>query len=247
MRPAESRMPLRELRSHPAVRNYMLFCLGALFLLVVCLTDRGLDWWCLAPASIGCLTLLAQWRHGPPLVLLSLAGLLGMPGPRYVRGYPSGSLFQTPSFMDLVLCFVVLAYVLGHYRLLSLMRSIFPAESRRRSADLVTPWEMASLGVVLPIWSGLAVMIWAWLMEGEPPLDMSPLVWRVVRIVWTVLGLLATTGIVVHYVRLTTATPEESILYLQDELWRQTRREQSRLHHWLTWARLRAQRKKERL
>lgn len=244
MRPADSRKPLRGLHSHPAVRNYMLFCLGALFLLAVCLTDRGLGWWCLAPTLIGSLTLLAQWRHGPPLVLLSLAGLLGMPGSRYLRGYPNGARFLTPSLTDLVLCFAVLAYVQGHYRLLSLMRSIFPTKSRRRSADLVTPWEMASLGFVLPIWSGLAVMLWAWLMEGEPPLDMSPLVWRGVRIVWSFLALLATAGIVFHYVRLTTATPEESIMYLQDELWRQTRREQSRLHRWWTWARLRAERKK---
>ena len=258
MRQAESRKPIAESRKHPAVRNYMLFCLAALFLLVVCLADRGLDWWCLAPSLIGCLTLLTHWRHGPPLVLLSLAGLLGMPGPRYLRGYPNWSHFQTPTLMDLVLCFVVLAYVLGHYRLLSLMRCIFPMEpwhrreggvdrTQRRFADLVTPWEMASLGIALPIWSGLAVMVWTWLMEGASPLDMPPVLWRVLRIVWMALGLLATTGIVAHYVRLTTASPEESLLYLQDELWRHTRREQSSLNRWLTWVRLRAQRKKESL
>ena len=68
--------------SHPAVRNYTLFCLAALFLLVVCLADRGLDWWCLVPALIGCLTLLTHWSYGPPLVFVSLAGLLGVYGPR---------------------------------------------------------------------------------------------------------------------------------------------------------------------
>ena len=30
--------------------------------------------------------------------------------------------------MDLVLCIAVLGYVVGHYRLLSLMRNIFPAD-----------------------------------------------------------------------------------------------------------------------
>src|SRR5215472_12920236 len=66
----------RELRSHPAVRNYTLFCLAALLLLVVCLVDRGLDWWSLLPALVGGVALLAQWSIGPPLVLLSLTGLI---------------------------------------------------------------------------------------------------------------------------------------------------------------------------
>lgn len=249
----------RQLRSHPAVRNYMLFCLAALFLLVVCLADRGLDWWCLVPALIGCLTLLTHWNHGPPLVLLSLAGLLGMPGPRSLHGYPYAARFQAPTLMDLVLCVAVLGYVLGHYRLLSLSRTIFPADSRRqgrqarklpdgaqrRSADLVTPWEMTLLGIALPVWSGLAVLIWTLLMEGSPPLDMPRPLWRVLQIGWTALSVLAITGILAGYLRLTTATPEESLLYLQDQLWRQTRREQSLLNRWLSWMRLRVQRNKE--
>ena len=31
-------------------------------------------------------------------------------------------------------------------------------------------------------------------------------------------------------------TADEAALYLQDELWRQTRREQSRINRWLAWA-----------
>ena len=59
--------------------------------------------------------------------------------------------------------------------------------------------------------------------------------------------LLAATGIIVHYRRLTSATTEECLLYLQDQCWRHTRREQSSLNRWLTSARLRAERKKESL
>ncbi len=247
----------RQLRSHPAVRNYMLWCLAALFLVVVCLAGRGLEWWCLVPALIGCLSLLMNWNHGPPLVLLSLAVLQAIPGSRAHGSYWGWSRFQTPTATDFVLCLAVLAYVVGHYRLLSLMRHIFPLDSRRpragadadparrRSADLVTPWEMALLGLALPVWAGLAVMVWTWMMEGVPPLDMRPEVWRVLRIAWIALALTAATGIVAGYLRRTMATPEESLLYLQDELWRQTRREQSILNRWLTWARLRAQRKQE--
>ena len=109
----------------------MLFCLAALFLLVICLADRGLEWWCLVPPLIGCLTLLTHWSHGPPLVVVSLTGLLGVTAPRSRWSFGDWRRFQTPTLMDLVLCIAVLAYVVGHYRLLSLMRPIFPADSRR--------------------------------------------------------------------------------------------------------------------
>jgi hypothetical protein len=267
---AETRNPQSEappeLRLHPAVRNYTLFCLAALFLVVVCLANRGLDWWCLVPALIGCLTLLMHWSQGPPLVLLSLVGLLGMYRPRW--SYGGWSRFQTPTLMDLVLCIAVLGYVLGHYRLLSLMRSIFPPAprrrqidpSQRRSADLVRGWEMALLGLSLPMWTGLALMVWASGMadlatpSARPrpfftdrlrfsvlPLDVA----RELGLVWIGLALLAAAGVAVSYLRWTTATPEEQVVYLQDQCWRLTRREQGLLNRWLMWARLRAQRKKE--
>ncbi len=134
-----------QLRSHPAVRNYMLWCLAALFLLVVCLAGRGLEWWCLVPALIGCLALLMNWHHGPPLVLLSLAVLQAMPGSRAHWSYWGWSRFQTPTVTDVVLCLAVLAYVVGHYRLLSLMRHIFPPDSRRPRGSQRRPGT-ASLG-----------------------------------------------------------------------------------------------------
>jgi hypothetical protein len=249
---------LRELRAHPAVRHYLLFCLTALFLMVVCLADRGLEWWCAAPALIGCLTLLAHWSQGPPLVILSLVGLLGLPRPRSPWSNAGWLRYQTPTLMDLLLCISVLAYVIGHYRLLAMTRSVFPPDSRRpregtdadptqrRSADLVTGWELALLGLALPVWTTLSVMLWAWMTEDAPPLGMAREGWRILRLVWLVLGVLAAAGIVSTYRRWATATPRESLLYLQDEVWRQTRREQTIINRWLTWARLRAQRKKEK-
>jgi hypothetical protein len=242
-----------ELRSHPAVRNYTLFCLSALFLIVVCLADRGLAWWCLVPALIGCLALLTHWDYGPPLVLLSLAGLLGFSGPLRYRSPPPGgwSRFPTASLMDLGLCIAVLAYVLGHYRLLSLTRYIFPPRlgrprveaTQRRSADLVTGRETTFLGLALPLWAGLAVLVWGWVTEEAAPRNAPLEWWPVLRLVWAILAVLAVAGVTASYLRQTTATPEEGLLYLQDQCWRLMRREQGLLNRWLTWARLRAQRK----
>jgi hypothetical protein len=231
----------------------MLFSMAALFLLVVCLSERGMDWWGLVPALIGCLSLFTHWVHGPPLVLLSLAGLVGMSGPQWRWSSLGWSRFQTPSLMDLVLCIAVLAYVLGHYRLLALVRNVFPPDprrsgddpSQRRSVDLVTGKEIALLALVLPLWTGTALLIWGWMMDEETPLNMPMEVWRMLRLVWAALAVLAVVGIATSYLRQASATPEESLMFLQDQCWRQTRREQGNLNRWLTWARVRAERKKE--
>jgi len=57
---------------------------------------------------------------------------------------------------------------------------------------------------------------------------------------------LAAGSAVLAYARQASATPEEALLYLQDQVWRDTRCEQSRINRWLVWARLRWQRRKER-
>jgi hypothetical protein len=244
------------------VLNYTMFCLAALFLLVVCLAPYGLEWWCVVPSLIGSLTLLTNWNLGPPMVLLSIAGLLGMASPRY-RGiyWPGSPRFQMPTVMDLLMCVAVLAYVLGHYRLLSLTRNIFPLDprrkrgdpkadpSQRRSPDLVSGREMVLVGFVLPVCVGLAMLVWTQVMAsaiwGELPFGIPWPMWRALQVIWGSLAALAVVGIVATFLRWMTATPEESLLYLQDQIWRQTRREQSSLNRWLAWARLRAQRKKE--
>jgi hypothetical protein len=160
--------------------------------------------------------------------------------------------------MDLVLCVAVLAYVVGHYRLLALLRHVFPLDprrrsssppkmgggregdpARRRSADLVSSRELVLLLLTLPLWTSLAVVVWSWIMEDTTPWEMEPEVWRALRLVWGGLAIVAAMGIVAGYLRQTLATPEESLLYLQDQLWRHTRGEQGRLNRWLARVRLR--------
>ncbi|HWG44974.1 MAG TPA: hypothetical protein VN688_19550 [Gemmataceae bacterium] len=255
-KPASPAQARQELRSHPAVRNYTLVCLGALFLLVVCLADRGLGWWCLIPALIGSVALLLHWSLGPPMVIVSLTGLM-LASARYRRSYPYWARDQVPTLMDLLLCVAVLGYVMGHYRLLSLVRHIFPPDPRRmrdnasaesanrRSADQVNGRELALLVLALPLWTVLSVVVWSWMMDSAPALEMPVKVWRTLCVGWTALTILTATATVAGYLRWATATPEESLLYLQDQLWRPTRREQGSLNRWLVWARLRAQRKKE--
>lgn len=238
----------RRVRAHPAVRHYLLFGMASLFVVVVCLADRGLGWWCLLPALIGAIALLAEWGFGPPLVLISLTGLLlSVPRPRY--GYIYWSREQVPTLLDVVLGAAVLGHAMAHYRYLALVRHVFPPDprqshggradaGRRRSADLVGPREMALVALALPVWTALAVMVWGWAVENLPPLDMSRELFRTLRIIWAGLAIVGATAVVAGYLRQAAATPEESLLYLQDVAWRGTRREQSQLNRWLAWARL---------
>jgi hypothetical protein len=99
---------------------------------------------------------------------------------------------------------------------------------------------------MLPLWTGLSVLASLVLSGNSPSREISPEVWRVLLIAWVLLTILGIVGIVGGYARLNAATPAESLLYLQDQLWRATRREQGSLNRWLAWVRLRAQRRREK-
>jgi hypothetical protein len=245
-----------DFRGHPAVRNYTWFALSTLFLLLVCLVEDGLGWWCLLPTLIGVGTLLARWNLGPPLVIVTLTGLLLAPS-RYRWGYPYWSRNRVPTLMDLVLCASVLAYVIAHYRLLSLTRHVLPTDprrsrsgrftdpSQRRSVAGVARSEMVLLVLSLPLWTALSVVAWGWLFDTQPPFQLSLESWRWLLVIWAALLVLGVTAIVAGSVRQSAATSQDSLLYLQEQLWRTTRREQSTQNRWLVWARWRAQRRKE--
>jgi hypothetical protein len=252
--PSEPTEP--DVRMHPTVRNYTLLCLAALFFMVVYLADKGLEWMCLFPALVGSLGLLTRWSSGPILVLLTLMGLLIRASARLRMGQFLHSSGQTPTAMELLLCAVVLAYVLAHYRLLALTNSVFPLKQRRagqgktaepgerRSADLVSEAEMITLGLTTVVCTGLAALLWTWMRVEVYWLEIAPELWRLLYIVWAVAVFVGLTVGVRGYLNLTRRKPQECLLFLQDQVWRWTRREQGSLNRWLTWARLHGARKK---
>jgi hypothetical protein len=209
--------------------------------------------------------LLAQLRGMDLLRVLRLILIFqGVPGQDDTLAF---------DLMDLLLCVSLLVYSASYYRLMSLVGQIFPADPRQRKrpwwtfTGLLTPvvdrkatgerpFERRSPAAVLPrelpfvvvagvVWSLAAMLFWG-LLTRLPVLPGFPEHWwRVLLLFWlSVLGLWATSA-VLAYVNQTHGSTEENLLYLQDQLWRQTRREQSRLNRWLVWARLRQQRRKE--
>lgn len=249
------------------VRNYTVLCLGSLSLLLLALLRRDAGPWSFLPVAVGLLSVWQHWRLGPFLTLFALVILLVVREPvGDIRSIQAARTFRLP---DWILCIAALGYVVGQYRLLSLTHSIFPADPRRQSGagDGQTSLSGASeqsrryrdpgqapageIGWVLmalPICALFAQVAWR-LLPGITSWSRDfGGGWRVVVqgivIAWVlVLTLFVARGLL-RYLGWQQQSARAARLTLQDTYWQETRREQRRISHWLTWARLR--RRKER-
>jgi hypothetical protein len=249
MPPDEGKEPVE----HASVRGYLLLCLLSLLVLGVTLMGNGAEWWAFLLVLFGLVLLLLRWNLGPVFLLLGFTALVTYQA-RNQRYYLNRVESDIGSHADLCACLAVLVYVAGSYRLQSLLREVFPGEERggrkaRRDPDAVRGVELPLLLLTLPVWVIGAFLIWLLLPEdtrlSEAPLDIPSRLWRLLVLVLLLLPLLAVVSVLGRYLAANQASLEESQLYLQDQVWRGTRREQSRLNRWLVWARRRAQKRKE--
>jgi hypothetical protein len=194
--------------------------------------------------------------------------LAGMLVPGGDRSYDEWQWQDDNVWLDLVLATAVLAYTVAHYRLLSLASHVFPPDPRqreqppappgdrrrppprvveqKRSPATVDTRELLTLLVGLPLWAGLAYFAWDRLTELYPILPGQQRVWwHAITFIWVAGAILAQVVVLLRYLGQLQTTAEENRLFLQDQVWQQTRREQSRLNRWLVWARRRGQRRKE--
>lgn len=229
--------------------------------------------WRLGPLLVllAVLLLLWSWWAGTTLGWLGLyvmAWVRFMLAGRWVHPLPPPRLPSRAALplSDVLLAVSLLAYAVGQYRLQGLLVRLFPPDPRRRRAaasggkaevrkaaealrrppELVTTREVVVLLLALPACAGLAALFRAWLQRQEPPLMTDGPAWQGILVVWLLGGgVLAVAGLL-RYLALRRMTPPEAALYLQDVLWRETRREQRRLNRWLAWAWLRRRRREER-
>jgi hypothetical protein len=246
--------------SEPAVLLYQAVCLGALGLIVLPLMARGLGLLEVFLFLLGLGGVALRLRVTPVLLLLTLAAA-EMVHPLAGFRHRIVPLFQVSDF--LLACGAV-AYIMGHYRLQGLAKTALPVDRRQRerpgegasrgrvvrrprSAHLVTAAELLGFVLTVPLWAAAAAVFWAWLSRrGEAlGLPLTPPEMRLVLVFW----LLGVGGLVVAWLlscwRSRGLSREEAQLFLQDTLWRETRREQRRLQRWLAWARLRQSPRRE--
>lgn len=226
---------------------YMIICLCALLLLFQVFQEREAGHWSFFPIIVGSAGVFLRWGFAP-LALLAAVVLTLLVEPNRLLFVSNASL-RVPDFL---LCASVLAYVLAHYRL-TLLRTPFPPERQpakpspaappaiqreQPEALFISSRELGLLLLSLPLWAGLAQVVWPLLPRtaGNPGL-IGP-VWRVVAFLWIVGGGGLVTASAFDYAYRRRMSREEATLYLQDLLWRETRGEQRRINRWFAWGRV---------
>jgi hypothetical protein len=236
------------LSQDPAVRLYVFLCLAALVAFLIVLLQSGYGRWSLLPAVVGALSVAFRWRAGALYFLLAVMGFVGL---HVYEGWIRPH--RQPTMADWALSASCLGFLIAYYRLLALVNGIFPVDPRRRRlgetpaslrrpTHLVTQRETGWFLVALPVWAALAQVLWR-MVRARPVLDLSPTVGHIVLLGWLVGAGLLVASAILAYVGHSQLTREEATLFLQDTLWRETRREQRREVQWRVWARLRLRRK----
>jgi hypothetical protein len=231
------------------IRNYEYLCLAALLVILLVLFERGRGVVCLVPFLVGLGGIAARWRLALPMLLIALAFALS--DQALVRWTASAS-WEPDPLTNWLLCAAVLGYTAGQQRLQGVARHLVapdpgspeasrdPLQQPGRRTDYVR--ELALFAGALVAWAGLAPIAWYLLPASDFGL-FGGNVWRLVVLAWMLgLALVIANG-VLTFAHRRWRTRDESAMFLQDLLWRQTRREQSRWFRWRAWARLRRERK----
>jgi hypothetical protein len=253
----------------PAVRFYTLVCFAAL--VVITLQQMGPGFTLLTPLPIlaGAIGLLTRSGLASQMLLFALAGKILVEHRLRLSGLISRGTLGALNPSDIILCVAVLAFVMAHYRLMGLVRSVFPSDRRRRgipafssrfggeageeyqrrSSRLVGPVEWSFFVLALPIWPILAQLIMLLPPPSWPGNHLPDWLRR-----WTALlaplWLLATglwvASSLLSYWRRRDMTALEGQMLLQDTLWHETRGEQRGINRLLAAEELRRERKEGR-
>jgi hypothetical protein len=242
---------------------YLGLSLAALVVLVLTLSELRLLGSAYIPYvvfGLGVLGLAFRLPSAPPLILVVLGVLLltrsGRPAAR-VAGGPA---------LDLMLCASALTFVIAFYRRLSVESGIFPADPRkappatpggkpvpvprvRRAASLAAPGELAVLGFVIPLGTVTGYVLLRVLYQSRPPrvlrMGDHPEQWRLLVVCWAAAAAFLAGAVVLAYLGRARATRAQNLMFLQDQLWSETPREQGRVNRLLTRARLRTAKGRE--
>jgi hypothetical protein len=255
----------------PLVRNYSLLAVASLVIMALLLaSEGGPGVWGLLPVLVGLIGLLTRWPAAPVFVLLTILATLVI-----VRQFTIPLLVEQPPGLlgDMLLAMCMLAYSAAHMRLVTLTRHSLPPDPRRKRRTpgrrVVGRWllpqpparrtawqgnagELMALLASVPLFAIVATLLWVRLVldmtlsQGVRGQILPDVVWQAVLVIWVVAVAILCARAFLAYLARAQASPEESLMYLNDQLWDATRGEQARINRWLAWARLRARQKEEK-
>jgi len=240
----------------PAALNYLVMT-GAGLLIYGMIMMGGNEAGVLIAVLLAVAGILARWTAAPVLILLLTTYLLMDPGAANLLGTFTGvpwRLNRNPSgfnVLDVLLAASLLVYVIGHFRLTSILHQGMPDEPTvRRDRDLanpprrpvrtVGPEELPrtlSVAAACVIAAQAAWLILTFIEKGSRPResDFSPGAARFLLVLWVIGLALMVTSAALIYLRSARMTRTEAALVLRDEFFHETRRETDRLHRWRKW------------
>jgi hypothetical protein len=230
---------------------YLLVCLIALVVTVLALSELRLGARLYAPYMVfglGVTSLVFRLPSAPPLMLLTTTVLMLSQPSRALAlarsGPGSGMLVY-----QLLFCGGMLAFITAYYRRLAVEAGIFPSDQRKgapvargrrlakldrvcRSAALVPVNELLTLAIAVPVFCGIGYLLLNALDRATPPRgvgvdNVAFGEWRLLILLWIVVGAGVPIAVVWGYLDRALATPTQNLLYLQDQLWDETVSEQS--------------------
>ena len=242
-------------RRAPANLNYLVLTAAGLLVYFLVMGQSGNDTGALLAILIAVPGVLARWVISPILVLALTTYLRIDPGFLSVISYVSGSrwfLSRTPSgfnLEDVILAAALLAYVIGHYRLTSLVHQGMPEDPGfrgdreapkppMRPADTAPPDELAKLlfiGAGCVVVGQVAWLILTALERAQRPHIFAAGTARLLLVIWVVGGGLMLTAAALVYMRAARMSRREASLILRDVHFNEMRRETDRLHRWRHW------------
>jgi hypothetical protein len=236
--------------------HYQVLCglaLGAMFLVLL---QQGEALLALAVLLLGATPIVVRGRISPVFVVLVLVGGLLAEQYFYLRWRPHAAL----EVEDVALCAATLAYVAGHYRLLSIWRQILPADPRQRvpkearstvprrllgrvvlqprPANLLSRGELAWFVIQLPLFALLAQGVWIMLSVEREVQELPPRLVQMLQAAWGLALVLFLGSQFFRFWRIFAMDRVTARHFLQDVLWHELRGEQRRIGRWLAWWRL---------
>ncbi|MBX9680346.1 MAG: hypothetical protein K2X38_16425 [Gemmataceae bacterium] len=244
--------------------HYRLICWACLAGMFLACFEQGQIFRGALLILVGMVSLLMALRAAPGLMMFALgASILAEAWAMRGLGFPRAAFDPA----DLLLPICMLGYIVSHLRLTALTQQLFPDDPRPRPFDspgrrlpegdnegppsLPTKRGVETLHAEEIVWFAISLLLatlaaqfaWTVLSTRWQYSGITPRFFRLVIVAWILAGSMLLVGAVLRMWRRRHMTRDEGLLLLQEELWGDLQRDQSRIIRWRSWAKSRSNRK----
>jgi hypothetical protein len=240
----------------PAALNYLSMWGIGLAGYFMIMTSRGNDLLVFMAIVLAIPGIIARWTFAPAFVLMLTTLMLIDPGMMGMASSMSGGSWYGASGQlgfgveDILLALFLLAYVIGHFRLLGILHQALPNDPTlrkqvdpdnppRRATNIIAPDEFTKTLMVLGGCAIAGALAWGLLYlidKNQRPNAFTDIGWsRCFLFLWAIGSLLLFATAILAYLRHSRMTRLEAEMVLRDGFFHETRRETDRVQRWRRW------------